>query len=445
LVLSALVAAAAFTPPVKSLATFPRELRLPLGEEERLRFIGLPLTAVIRADRDGVLRINDQASTDGCWRVDLSGPLALTPVGTGRCTLDVSLFGFMPVRQLSVEVVPRLEVIPGGQSIGILLRTKGVTVAGHAPVEVEGGESAYPARDAGVRVGDVILEADGVEVKSSQHIVFLVNRCAREQRPVPLLISRDGRQVRLEVTPMFSQRERIYQMGLYVRDGAAGVGTLTFCDPSTKVFVALGHVISDATTNQPLEVSDGRVVRAAVARITPGRRGEPGEKEGTFVEDQDVIGTITANTDLGLVGVITHPDALGDGTPLPLALAREVAVGAAQIRTVVDGNRVQSFSVEITRVDTSQAFPSQKGITLRITDPVLLETTGGIVQGMSGSPIIQNGRLVGAVTHVFVNDPTRGYGVFAEWMVRRAGLTPGGQGLDWPPPIVMSPADKEAA
>lgn len=451
MVLALLVVAVTLSPPVQSLVHFPREIRLLLGEEQRLSLIGLPIPVVIRSDRDGLIQVNDRAADGGTWKVNLSSPLAFRPVGAGRCQLDLALFGLLSLRHVAVEVVPRPEVNPGGQSIGILLRTVGVTVVGHAPVDGSDGQVHYPAREAGVKVGDIIRKVDGVEVKSSQHVVFLVNRCAREGRAIPLELDRGGQAVGLDIPPLFSVKERIFQMGLFVRDGAAGVGTLTFYDSESKVFMALGHVIADATTNRPLEISEGRVVRAAVARVRPGRRGEPGEKEGTFVEDQDVIGSITANTEFGLVGLVTAPDGLAEppdafrgavgGEPaIPVALAREVAVGPAEIRTVVDGTRVETFACEIIRADVSQGAPAPKGITLRITDPALLQATGGIVQGMSGSPIIQNGRLVGAVTHVFVNDPTRGYGVFAEWMVRQAGLMPGAEGYEARPVQVSFPA-----
>ena len=462
LVLALLVVAVALSPPIQSFVRFPRELYLPLGEEERLSFIGLPIPVVIRSDRDGLIQLNNKAPSGGVWAVNLGSPLVVRPVGTGRCRLDVTLFGLLTLRRLSVEVVRRPEVSPGGQSIGILLRTVGVSVAGYCPVDGSDGRVHYPGRESGVRVGDIIRKVDGVEVKSAEHVVFLVNRCARDGRAVTLELDRGGQTLRLEVRAVLSVKEHIYQLGLFVRDGAAGVGTLTFHDPKTGIFMALGHMVADAATNRPLEVSDGRVVRASVAGVKPGRRGEPGEKEGTFVEDRDVIGTIQANTEFGLVGVVTAPellaegqtegqtggrgdeqadgqaggygkgaaaDSAGAGVPptIPVALAREVVVGPAEIRTVVNGTQVRSFKCEIIHVDGSQTFPAPKGITLKITDPELLAATGGIVQGMSGSPIIQNGRLVGAVTHVFVNDPTRGYGVFAEWMVREAGLFPAGR------------------
>ncbi|HCJ10060.1 MAG TPA: SpoIVB peptidase, partial [Clostridiales bacterium] len=295
IVLAALVVLAAWSPPFRSLVDCPSELRLVVGEEERVHLLGLPLSAVITGDADGVLHINGEAPSAGRWLVDLGRPLELSPLAEGRCRLDLSLLGILPVKRITVQVVPRVRVVPGGQSIGIVLRTKGVAVVGHAPVKTPDEGPVYPAREAGVQVGDVILRVDGQEVKSNEHIVFLVNRCAREGRPVPLELSRDGRTVRLEVTPRYSAEDGFYQIGLYVRDGAAGVGTLTFYDPETRIFMALGHVITDAATNRPLELGDGRIVKASVVRVRPGRRGEPGEKEGTFVDDEDVIGVITGN------------------------------------------------------------------------------------------------------------------------------------------------------
>lgn len=438
-ILTVLLLLVAYSPPFRSLAQCPDQLRLLVGEEEHFDLIGLPLSAVIRGDQDGLLHINDSSAREGIWRVNLASPLAFRPLSQGSCELELSLFGVVPLKRIAVEVVPRVMVEPSGQSIGILLRTRGVVVVGHAPVETSDGVAHYPARDAGVRVGDTITAVDGAEVRSNQHIVFLVNRCAREGRPAPVTIERQGIESVVEIVPEFCDRERVFQIGLYVRDGAAGVGTMTFIEPESGVFMALGHVIADASTNQPLMISDGRVVRAAVARIRPGRRGEPGEKEGTFIDNRDIIGEISHNTEFGLVGRLT-----GDGRawgehlePLPVALAREVRIGPAEILTVVDGYQIGRFAIEISDADTLQGSPAPKGITVRVTDPALLEATGGIVQGMSGSPIIQDGRLVGAVTHVFVNDPSRGYGVFAEWMVREAGLYPSaGQGR----PMIRSTA-----
>jgi len=440
LVLAALVVAVWLSPPLQSLARCPDEVRLPLGEEQNLHLVDLPFGGTVRADREGILQINDSPPEAGAWRVDFSSPLSVRPLDSGRCNLVLSLFGVVPLKRIAVEVVPRVEVAPGGQSIGILLRTRGVAVVGHAPVRTPDGSQRYPAREAGVKVGDVILRIDGVDVESNQHIVFLVNRCAHEGRLVPLELERDGRTIVLEVEPSYSADDRTYQLGLYVRDGAVGVGTLTFYEPESGVFMALGHVIADSATNRPLEVADGRVVKASVADVRPGRRGEPGEKQGTFVDSRDIIGTITSNTEFGLVGILEDLPGDGQAGTIPVALAREVRTGPAEIRTVVEEYRVESFLVEITQVDTSQNGPGPKGITLRVTDPRLLERTGGIVQGMSGSPIIQDGRLVGAVTHVFVNDPTRGYGVFAEWMVRHADLcaTPSGMRLTLPGAVSVS-------
>lgn len=203
-------------------------------------------------------------------------------------------------------------------------------------------------------------------------------------------------------------------LGLYVEDPAAGVGTLTFYDRTSGTFAALGHRITELGGQRRVWLEGGKIVAARISGIEQGQRGSPGEKIGTFSGPDDIIGTIASNTRFGLFGKLETD--LPEGEEVPVALAHQVHTGPARILTVVQGSTVQEFSVEIVRV-YRQLRPHDKGLVIKVTDPQLLSLTGGIVQGMSGSPIIQDGRLVGAVTHVFVNDPTRGYGVLAEWML----------------------------
>jgi stage IV sporulation protein B len=209
---------------------------------------------------------------------------------------------------------------------------------------------------------------------------------------------------------------------MYIRDSAAGVGTLTFYDPKHKVYGALGHVITDMDTGKPIRVGDGKVVKSNVTSIQKGESGEPGEKRAIFFQENQVIGNIQKNTPFGIFGKMNSPP--GEGLmnrEIPVALAEQVTEGPAKILTVVDGQKVEQFDIQIVHV-LRQKFPATKGLIIKVIDPRLLEKTGGIVQGMSGSPIIQNGKLVGAVTHVFVNDPTSGYGTFIEWMLQDAGV-----------------------
>ncbi len=239
------------------------------------------------------------------------------------------------------------------------------------------------------------------------------------------LLNRKGDIFQSTVIPYFCQKEQDFRIGLYIRDNAAGVGTLTFYEPHSNYYGALGHVITDLDTNTALEINEGLIVRADVIDIKAAQRGQPGEKAGIFREGKDIVGSIEKNTSFGIYGKLRN---ISDHTtpyphPLPLALTFEVEAGPAELLTVIEGNKIQSFKIQIEKT-TNQNRPGDKGMVIRVVDEDLLRVTGGIVQGMSGSPIIQNGRLAGAVTHVFVNDPTRGYAIYAEWMARECEILP---------------------
>ena len=197
---------------------------------------------------------------------------------------------------------------------------------------------------------------------------------------------------------------------------------MTFYDPNSKKYGALGHIISDIDTKKPIIVEDGKIVKSTVTSIEKGLNGNPGEKLARFSENRDIIGNITKNSPFGIFGILNKNIKNGVfDKPISIALSHEVKEGPAQIYTVIDEEKVQAYDIEIVST-IPQKFPATKGMVIKITDPKLLNKTGGIVQGMSGSPIIQDGKLVGAVTHVFVNDPTSGYGVHIEWMLSEAGI-----------------------
>ncbi|MDQ7792975.1 MAG: SpoIVB peptidase [bacterium] len=421
ILLVALLVILALSPSWLAFSAFPRHLRAFEGEDEELLF-GLPLKVYLSADRPGI-------NVDGKQIGPRFGPLdgrqsfRLSAAAVGSYRLRFCLLGLIPVREMVLEVLPGLGLVPGGQSIGIMVRADGVLVVGYRAVTTPSGRARQPGRDAGLAPGDLILTVNGEPVMSEDDLTELVDRAGRQGQVSHLGVRRDGRLLTLEAVPALDRETGQYRIGLWVRDGTAGVGTLTFYHPSSKVFAALGHVVTDVDTNLPVDIRDGAIVDASVARIRQGRRGYPGEKVGHLrPEGGSPLGVIHRNTELGIVGSLNEfPLGLYD-QPIPLALVHQVRRGPAQILTVVDGDIVESFEVDILRADVHQRYPAPKGLTIRITDRRLLARTGGIVQGMSGSPIIQQGRLVGAVTHVFVTDPTRGYGVFAEWMALEAGL-----------------------
>ncbi len=421
LVLVALIVVAVASPQFRWFTGFPTHLRVTLGQQQYVR-LGLPLGVYVRSDRDGVIKIGAQgvAGKSNTWRLGPGGSVAIDAVREGHVSLDFLLFGLVPIKHLAVDVIPEVQVCLGGHSIGVLLHAEGVMVVGFAAVVAEDGDVFYPAREAGIEKGDLILKVNGRKVSNEDGAVQLIDYFGRQGNLVTLEVKRGNHTLQRVVTPVLCRDTGRYRIGLYIRDVAAGVGTLTFYDANNGTFGALGHVITDTESNRPLNITDGLIVAANVTGVQPGRSGRPGEKVGTFTDESDIIGSIGKNTEFGIFGKLNGKPGADNGV-VPMALMREVRRGPADIYTVIEGQRVERFSVEIERV-SAQDRPDTKGLVIRVTDPRLLRKTGGIVQGMSGSPIVQNGRLVGAVTHVFVNDPTRGYGVFAEWMLIESGL-----------------------
>lgn len=432
--MAAFILVLSLTPPARRLAVLPDRLRLAVGERKQLQF-DLPVRLYVQADQSGALRLNG-ARVRRVWAVLPGRSLAIEPLRPGLYHLDVRVFGIIPLRRLTVDALPVVAVMPGGQAIGVLLATSGVLVVGETSLAVPEG-SASPAREAGIRAGDVIELADGQPVRDKEMLAQLVQEAGRAGHSLALTIRRGEQTFVSQVRPRYDPPAGRYLIGAWVRDGTAGIGTMTFYDPGRHVFGALGHAVADPTTGQVYPVRVGAVVPAAVSGLERGRQGLPGEKLGSFLDQGTAWGRITQNTPVGIFGWLERvPDGGILLAPVPVAAEDEVHRGPAQILTVISGRRVQAFAVDIENV-IPQDEPAAKGLLVHITDPRLLAATGGIVQGMSGSPILQDGRLVGAVTHVLVNDPTRGYGVFAVWMAEAAGLLPR-QGQQAPEPAVSS-------
>ncbi|MCG8397795.1 SpoIVB peptidase [Bacillus atrophaeus] len=344
----------------------------------------------------------------------------ITGQKAGKSELVYDLAGF-PIKKTKVQVLPDLKVIPGGQSIGVKLHSVGVLVVGFHQVNTEEGKKS-PGESAGITAGDIIIEMNGQKIEKMSDIAPFIQKAGKTGESLDLLIKRDKQKIKTKLVPEKDEAEGLYRIGLYIRDSAAGIGTMTFYEPKSKKYGALGHVISDMDTKKPIVVEDGEIVRSTVTSIEKGTGGNPGEKLARFSSDRNIIGDINRNSPFGIFGTLnqTIENNISDKA-LPVALSNEVKEGPAEILTVIENDKVEKFNIEIVST-TPQKFPATKGMVLKITDPKLLKKTGGIVQGMSGSPIIQNGKVVGAVTHVFVNDPTSGYGVHIEWMLSEAGI-----------------------
>ncbi|WP_170318222.1 SpoIVB peptidase [Paenibacillus thalictri] len=405
--------------PFQSFASFPEELRLFEGQQKQLQ-LAMPVNAQVTLKNPDIVKVNGVAQHS--FQVNLKQPIQLSSQQSGQTEMKLKLFGAIPLKTVKVNVVPDLKIIPGGQTIGVKLKAAGILVVGHHLVSVTDDKKISPGEDAKIQIGDLIVKINGKSTNDVTKISELVNEAGTNKKTLHLTINRNNETVEVELLPAYDIADKSYRLGLYIRDSAAGVGTLTFYAPDQGVYGALGHVITDMDTQTPIVVGNGEIVHSNVTSIAKSQNGEPGEKRAQFSKESKVIGNIEKNTSFGIFGkMFDAPDHSLTKEALPVAFAEEVKEGPAQIYTVVNGQKVEKFDIEIVHV-AKQDFPATKGLVIKITDPKLLEKTGGIVQGMSGSPIIQNGKMVGAVTHVFVNDPSSGYGCFIEWMLQDAGI-----------------------
>src|SRR5699024_2387915 len=263
---------------------------------------------------------------------------------------------------------------------------------------------------------------NGNKIKQLEDVKPIVSDAGKNKKDISVKLKRGEDIIKTTLEPVLNKKDNSYQIGLYIRDSATGIGTVTFYEEDSGKYGALGHIISDADTKKPIEIHEGKIVRSSVTSIEKGNQGIPGEKQAKFSMKDEQLGTITKNSPFGIFGKL-NPDSLEENheKPMSIGLSAEVEKGPAHILTVVEDEKIEKFDIEIVN-SIPQKFPATKGMVIKVTDERLLEKTGGIVQGMSGSPIIQNGKLVGAVTHVFVNDPTSGYGVHIEWMLDEAGI-----------------------
>lgn len=405
-----------FTPQTRTLLTLPEYQRMVVGESNQLEF-DLPSQLASKFDLQ-VIKPTESVfvtSQDPPVVVNRDGNryeiMALRP---GKVNVQLKLLGYIPVKSMAIESLPTRRVVPGGHSIGVLLQSRGIMVVGFAPVVDKDGNKVYPARDKGIEIGDLVYRVDGQMVSSENELAQIIDD--KKKDSISLSIKRRDKFINVAVEPVPCGETGRYRIGLFVRDGIVGVGTLSFWDPNTREYAALGHIIVDADTRQGIDVLQGKIVSASIQTIKRGKPGQPGEKIGVFSGEGQIEGTISKNTFHGIYGKtgvdINNPIS---SYTMEVGYAHQIREGPAEIYTVVNGEDIEKFSVMIEKV-----YPERnngKGMIIRVTDPRLLNLSGGIVQGMSGSPIIQDSKIIGAVTHVFLNDPERGYGIFMDNML----------------------------
>ena len=400
-VIAAALMALNYTPSAVAFKLLPEKIYIVPGETAQLPDIGGLI--VLKDDGAAVSALQDQRLSD------------VDPQSEAQ-KLEYELLGIVPVKSVSVVRRERKFIVPGGCSGGVTMFTKGALVVGVSDIITNTGEAYNPCKAAGLMPGDVVEKVDGVTIKSKEHLSELVERA--KGASIELEILRKGQKIKLSIVPVMDNQEGEYRLGFWARDSTAGVGTMTFYDPDTGHYGALGHAVTDLDTKERLHLKNGELVQSDIVDIRHGSKGTPGELKGSFESARLKLGTIDKNTEFGIFGKLYKPYKNPIySEPLPVAAQDEVKIGPAEILTTINGG-AKAFACEIERI-SPQSKPSPKGMIVRITDADLLSATGGIVQGMSGSPIIQSGRIVGAVTHVFVNDPTRGYGMFIEWMLEQ--------------------------
>lgn len=328
----------------------------------------------------------------------------------GSYQIPCSLLGMIPLKEVQVQTVEDKWVSVCGASVGLYMETQGVLVVDTGEVTDVEGLAENPAENI-VKPGDYILEVNGTPIDGKKELIQKIQ--SSQGDAMELLVNREGEEIPLSLEPVMT-KEKEYKLGIWVRDNTQGIGTLTYVDQDGK-FGALGHGISDTDTGELLDVSQGELYQAQIVSVLKGSKGVPGELSGYIeYEDSKQIGTIEKNTTLGIFGQL-FPGATLPEKKVEIGYKQEVKEGEAHLMTQLDGE-VKAYDIEITKIDQNQA-DTNKAFEIRVTDPELLAKTGGIVQGMSGSPILQGGKLIGAVTHVFVQDSSKGYGIFIENML----------------------------
>lgn len=380
-----------------NITLLPNNLILIQGEMLNLK-TAYGITLGEDADSEGILQASSNINKNKVSNI-------------GKLDVKLNLFGKFKVKDMTVNVIPNTKVIPVGKAIGMKLYTDGVLVVGMS--EINGKK---PYENTGIQEGDRIIEINNEKVDSTDELIETVNKSNGKQ--IAVKYKRNEDIITTSIEPAKTDDDQ-YKLGLWVRDAAAGVGTMTFYEPSSGMFAALGHGITDIDTSDLIQIANGELVTTNILSIVKGEKGAPGEIRGT-IENGVSFGNIYKNTKYGVYGNVLNKSRLelNSAEEIEVALRNEIKTGKAQILCELQDGKIERYEIEIQKLFINNN-EDNKSMVIKITDKRLIEKTGGIIQGMSGAPIIQNGKFVGAVTHVLVNDPTIGYGVFADIMIKQ--------------------------
>lgn len=389
----------------------PDRLNLVVSEEEIFNF-SLPPGVTLESESEEVVLGNGSNIPAGKVRIQAAEPVLMYGSSEGSYRIGMKLFGLIRMKDIQVDVVDGMYAVPCGVPVGIYLKSNGIMVIGTGEIVNDAGNVVEPAFGV-LKSGDYIEKVNGQEMNDKDDLISAVNAC--NGNSVQLEVRRDGELMKIDLNPVHAE-DGTYKLGAWVRDDTQGIGTVTYVDLNGS-FGALGHGISDSDTGMLVDIEEGELYETQILGIEKGVSGKPGVMSGVIYYGKGTkLGTVTSNTEEGIFGTVNDRfvEAI-QSDAIPVGFRQDVHKGQAFIRSDVSGE-VKDYEIEIQKVDYS-SIQKNKGMVIRVVDEELLELTGGIVQGMSGSPIIQDGKLIGAVTHVFIQDSTRGYGIFIENML----------------------------
>ncbi|MBS5794736.1 MAG: SpoIVB peptidase [Lachnospirales bacterium] len=385
---------------------FPTNINLIAGNTHKINF-NIPAVATLVSNDKSVLNVNNKP-LEKDENIKLNEPVYLQSDTEGSINMQVSLMG-IPVKNITVSVLPNSKLIPCGDSVGVRINTQGVMVLGLGSIIGEDGKEYEPSKNI-LKPGDMIIKVNNVNIDSKETLV----QCIENNDKLDIEIKRNNAMQNLSINCIKGEDGK-NKIGVWVRDSTQGIGTLTYINPETKAFGSLGHGVVDVDTKEIMEVKDGKIMKSNIVDIKKGEKGSPGELVGNIKKDEQ-IGTISNNTKVGIYGKITDNGFINSRKAIPIGLKDSVEIGKAYILCNIDAENIEEYEIEIESINKYN-IDNSKSMVIKITDQRLLQKTNGIIQGMSGSPIIQNGKIIGAVTHVFVNDPSKGYGIFIENML----------------------------
>ena len=386
---------------ITNITTIPKNIVLFQNEDFKISHVkGMELEGNLKSSEENILK---KISTINSEIV-------------GNIKLKLTALGIFPIKDITVSVIPQTMVIPSGKAVGLKVYSKGVLVIGESEVDGIDGKEYEPYVEANIKKGDLILEFGGEEIETTDELIKAVRESKGEKTNIT--VERDGEKIETSIQAIKAIDDNNYKIGLWVRDGTMGIGTTTFYNPNTNEFVALGHGVSDVDTGEMLELESGTLNKVNLISVLPSKKSRPGEIVGTL-DSFGEYGEILRSDEKGIYGKIYdyQKENFVTAAPVPVASRNEVELGKATLLCMLDNEKIEEFEIEIQR-KYANTESETKSMIIKILDEDLISRTGGIVQGMSGSPILQNGKLVGALTHVFVNDPIRGYAIFADALVQ---------------------------